>query len=72
MLTPTHKHYLLTTVWVLALGFLLYLQFVVYNTSSKVVVYDCRLAEISPDYPVDVKQKCREAMRNSQTEKGNK
>jgi len=24
-----------------------------------VVVYDCRLAEISPDYPVDVKNECR-------------
>jgi hypothetical protein len=26
-----------------------------------VIVYDCRLAEISPDYPIEVKQKCREA-----------
>ena len=25
-----------------------------------VVVYDCSLAEISPDYPIEVKQKCRE------------
>jgi hypothetical protein len=24
-----------------------------------VVVYDCRLAEISPDYPVEVKNQCR-------------
>jgi hypothetical protein len=24
-----------------------------------VVVYDCRLAEISPDYPVGVKNECR-------------
>jgi hypothetical protein len=23
------------------------------------VVYDCRLAEISPDYPIEVKEKCR-------------
>lgn len=23
------------------------------------VVYDCRVAEISPDYPVAVKEKCR-------------
>ena len=22
-------------------------------------VYDCRLAEISPDYPLEVKQECR-------------
>lgn len=26
----------------------------------KKVAYDCRLAEISPDYPSAVKQKCRE------------
>lgn len=26
------------------------------------VVYDCRLAEISPDYPVMVKEKCRKLM----------
>jgi hypothetical protein len=24
-----------------------------------VVVYDCRLAEISPDFPIEVKDKCR-------------
>ena len=24
-----------------------------------VVVYDCSLAEISPDYPIAVKEKCR-------------
>jgi hypothetical protein len=27
------------------------------------VEYDCRLAEISPDYPQVVKQKCRELMK---------
>lgn len=27
------------------------------------VQYDCRLAEISPDYPQAVKQKCRELMK---------
>jgi hypothetical protein len=26
-----------------------------------VVVYDCSIAEISPDYPIEVKKKCREA-----------
>jgi hypothetical protein len=26
-----------------------------------VVVYDCTMAEISPDIPIEVKQKCREA-----------
>jgi hypothetical protein len=27
------------------------------------VEYDCRLSEISPDYPQVVKQKCRELMK---------
>lgn len=27
------------------------------------IQYDCRLAEISPDYPQVVKQKCRELMK---------
>lgn len=26
------------------------------------VVYDCRLAEISPDYPIEVKEKCRKLL----------
>lgn len=26
---------------------------------SKVVVYDCSIAEISPDYPIEVRQQCR-------------
>jgi hypothetical protein len=28
-----------------------------------VVVYDCRLAEISPDYPIEVKNDCRKLNR---------
>ena len=68
---PSTKHYLLTIAYVLALAFLLYLPFVLYNNGySKVVVYDCRIAEISPDYPVEVKQKCREA-NASRTSKAN-
>jgi hypothetical protein len=26
-----------------------------------VIVYDCRLAEISPDFPISVKEQCRKA-----------
>ena len=26
-------------------------------------VYDCTLAEISPDYPIEVKQECRRLLR---------
>jgi hypothetical protein len=30
-----------------------------------VVKYDCSLAEISPDYPQEVKQRCREETRKA-------
>ena len=33
----------------------------VFAPRHHVVVYDCNLAEISPDYPVDVKNECRKA-----------
>lgn len=29
------------------------------------VAYDCRLAEISPDFPIDVKQQCRELFKKA-------
>lgn len=29
------------------------------NTNHVVVKYDCRIAEISPDYPAAVKEQCR-------------
>ena len=29
------------------------------STERHVVVYDCRISEISPDYPVEVKEQCR-------------
>lgn len=33
------------------------------GTSVKGVRYDCRLAEISPDFPIEVKQQCRNMYR---------
>jgi hypothetical protein len=27
--------------------------------SNHVIVYDCSIAEISPDYPIEVKEECR-------------
>ena len=29
------------------------------------ITYDCRAAEISPDYPQEVKQRCREEIRKA-------
>lgn len=34
--------------------------FIVYNYSHTLVVkYDCRIAEISPDVPIEVRKECR-------------
>jgi hypothetical protein len=35
-----------------------------------VIAYDCGLAEISPDYPLDVKQACRKL--NAETYRNNR
>jgi hypothetical protein len=29
------------------------------------VIYDCRIAEFHPDYPVEVKQECRKLIKDS-------
>ena len=36
--------------------------FMFYPQPKQGVVYDCRLAEISPDYPPTIKNQCRELM----------
>lgn len=36
------------------------ISYIVYNYSNTLVVkYDCRIAEISPDVPLEVKKECR-------------
>jgi|688.fasta_scaffold1085281_3 hypothetical protein len=30
-----------------------------FGQNHSTVVYDCRLSEISPDYPIEVKEECR-------------
>ena len=34
-----------------------------FKYSAQEMVYDCRIAEISPDVPVSVKQECRELLK---------
>ena len=29
------------------------------DPGSRTVIYDCRLSEISPDFPIEVKEECR-------------
>ena len=44
---------------------LLFCAYLILNLPRTIIAveYDCRLAEISPDYPQQVKQKCREIMK---------
>lgn len=47
----------LITVGIFLIGVLVFL----FTTPKpKAVVYDCSLAEISPDYPLEVKEQCRQ------------
>ena len=51
-----------TTVTFAALLTILILAFWPADARHITVAYDCRLAEISPDYPVAVKEACRKRM----------
>lgn len=50
---------------VLLVALFYFLWFMVYPQPKDGVVYDCRLAEISPDYPPAIKNECREMMARS-------
>ena len=36
---------------------------ILYEHAPQGRVYDCTLAEISPDYPIEVKQECRRLLK---------
>ena len=48
---------------IIAIGSMLVLlgciYFIAGTTTDQVVRYDCSISEISPDYPVEVKEACR-------------
>jgi len=45
---------------ILAVSLTVFAIYLLTETESHgVVVYDCRLAEISPDIPIDIKNQCR-------------
>lgn len=46
-------------VWVIAIIIVFALAFMFMPKKGDVVRYDCSIAEISPDYPLEVKEKCR-------------
>jgi len=40
-----------------------FLVVILYDYSPQGRVYDCTLAEISPDYPIEVKNECRRLLK---------
>ena len=36
-------------------------------SGHRVVVYDCRMSEISPDFPISVRDECRRLQRDGET-----
>jgi hypothetical protein len=50
---------------VLAIAVIASLAAMFFQPRHVVVKYDCSLAEISPDYPQEVKQRCREEIRKA-------
>jgi hypothetical protein len=47
----------------IGLSVIVFLIVVLYNYTPTSKVYDCTLAEISPDYPIEVKQECRRLLK---------
>jgi len=45
---------------------LLLVEIITVVDHSVTVRYDCTIAEISPDFPVKVKEQCRQMLRNEQ------
>jgi hypothetical protein len=37
--------------------------------AGRTVIYDCRLAEFHPDFPLDVREQCRELLRDQLSNK---
>ena len=55
--------------FVLAVFFLLSVDFYIDKQTPRVIQYDCSIVEISPDYPVQVKEDCRALMRHNYTKR---
>ena len=61
------KNIFLAICLLVAVIFLLSTDFYIDKQTPRVIKYDCSIAEISPDYPVQVKEDCRALMRYNYT-----
>ena len=58
------EHLLMWPVLIVLGALLISLLYGIHSVLPKEAVYDCRIAEISPDIPVDIKEKCRKLRSN--------
>jgi len=54
----------LIEILLLLLSILVLVGVFIFTPKQRAVKYDCSIAEISPDIPVEVKQKCRQLRSN--------
>ena len=59
----------LVITFCLLLGYIfaIYILTNIRGSEYNIVKYDCSLAEISPDFPKEVKQKCRESKHENRS-----
>lgn len=65
-MTRLKEHLLLWPTLILLGAALFGLLYGIHSYLPREVVYDCGIAEISPDVPVAVKEKCRQSRKLSQ------
>lgn len=53
---------LILAVVILVLSPIALTELVIQNKTNQKIVFDCRLAEISPDFPIAVKEECRKRL----------
>ena len=46
-------------LWIIAIIIVFALAVIFMPKKGDVIRYDCSISEISPDYPIEVKEKCR-------------
>ena len=63
-MTTLKEHLLIWPILVLLATALIALLYGIHDVSPKETVYDCRIAEISPDYTPAMKEECRKKLRS--------
>lgn len=63
-MSNTTKRETIKAVIGLVIAIICLIAFIILIPKPSRAVYDCRLSEISPDFPIDVKNECRRIRAN--------